>query len=100
MEQRHAAGILEVEDTGEGIPEEHLSRVFDRFHRVDPSRTRSTGGAGLGLPIARTLVHAHGGEISIASGRERGTRVTIRLPLLAADTEPAYEPDRGIPSSR
>ena len=57
-------------------------------------------GAGLGLPIARALVHAHGGEISIASGREGGTRVTIRLPLLAADTEPAYESDRGIPSTR
>jgi signal transduction histidine kinase len=79
------AGILAVEDTGEGIPEEHLSRVFDRFHRIDPSRTRATGGAGLGLAIARSLVSAHGGDISIASGSGGGTRVTVRLPLLATD---------------
>src|SRR5262249_23610618 len=86
--QRCRTGFLVIEDTGEGIPEAHLSRVFDRFPRVDPSRARTTGGAGLGLAIAHTLVHAHGGAIWIASSRERGTRVTIRLPLAAPDPEP------------
>ncbi|MBV9581205.1 MAG: HAMP domain-containing histidine kinase [Chloroflexi bacterium] len=98
--QRTAAGFLVIEDTGEGIPEDHLARVFDRFHRVDPSRARSTGGAGLGLAIARMLVEAHGGSIEIASGRESGTRVTICVPLVGTDPEPAQEPDQGIPSSR
>ena len=58
-------GVLEVEDSGEGIPAEHLQRVFNRFYRVDRVRSRATGGAGLGLAIAHTLVTAHGGEISL-----------------------------------
>jgi two-component system, OmpR family, sensor histidine kinase CiaH len=85
VDQHQQAGILTIEDTGEGIPEEHLTRVFDRFHRVDPSRDRRSGGAGLGLAIARTVIAAHGGSISIARRAEGGTRVTIQLPLLAAD---------------
>jgi signal transduction histidine kinase len=97
--QSPGAGLLVIEDTGEGIPEDHLSRVFDRFHRVDPARTRSTGGAGLGLAIARTLVEAHGGSIAIATRREGGTRV-IRLPMAAADPELANVPERGISSGR
>jgi signal transduction histidine kinase len=80
-------GVLEVEDTGEGIPAEHLPRVFDRFHRVDRSRSRSTGGAGLGLAIAYSLVTAHGGRISIGNRPGGGTRVTIRIPLGAPEIE-------------
>lgn len=71
---------IEVEDQGEGIPAEHLPLVFDRFHRVDASRDRSSGGTGLGLAIVRSIVEAHGGRISIASEVGRGTTVTIALP--------------------
>lgn len=73
---------VEVCDTGVGIPEEALPHVFDRFYRVDPSRTRSSsqGGSGLGLSIAQGLVNAHGGTISISSTPGEGTRVMIRLP--------------------
>jgi two-component system, OmpR family, sensor histidine kinase CiaH len=90
-EQRDGEAILEIADTGEGIPEEHLARVFDRFHRVDASRARRTGGAGLGLAIARTLVNAHGGDIAIAVRHPGGTRVTIRLPGLTSEPEPVED---------
>ena len=54
---------VSVSDTGPGLAPEDLKKVFDRFYRVDPSRARATGGAGLGLTIARQLVEAHGGSI-------------------------------------
>jgi two-component system sensor histidine kinase CiaH len=83
--ERDDDATLDVQDTGEGIPEEDLPRVFDRFYRVDASRTRGTGGTGLGLPIARALVEAHGGSLAITSRRGIGTRVTVRIPRLAAE---------------
>ena len=70
-----------VADTGEGIPGAHLPHVFDRLYRVDPSRTRSTGGVGLGLTIAKQLVEAHGGTICAESTLGTGSRFTISLPL-------------------
>jgi signal transduction histidine kinase len=81
VEQQDDAGVLRLDDSGEGIPPEHLPRIFDRFHRVDPSRARSTGGAGLGLAIARALVVAHGGCIAVSGRPGGGTRVTIQIPL-------------------
>jgi signal transduction histidine kinase len=81
VEQQDDAGVLRLDDSGEGIPPEHLPRIFDRFHRVDPSRARSTGGAGLGLAIARALVEAHGGCIAVGDRPGGGTRVTIQIPL-------------------
>lgn len=74
---------LTVADSGPGIPAEHASRVFERFYRVDTARAREGGGAGLGLAIARELVHAHGGDIALTSPPGGGTRVIVRLP--AAD---------------
>jgi heavy metal sensor kinase len=75
-----AAGlVLEVRDSGIGIPEDQLPLVFDRFHRVDPSRAEGTGGCGLGLSIARKIVEAHGGRISAQSGPE-GSVFSIDLP--------------------
>jgi signal transduction histidine kinase len=73
-------GVLQVEDNGEGIPDEHLRRVFNRFYRVDRARSRATGGAGLGLAIAQALVTAHGGQITLSSSPGRGTIATVRLP--------------------
>jgi signal transduction histidine kinase len=70
-----------VADTGEGIPAEHLPLVFERFHRVDPSRARATGGAGLGLAIVRRLVEAHGGTVAVESEPGRGATFTFTLPL-------------------
>ena len=72
---------ISVSDTGPGIPPEDLSRVFDRFYRADPSRSRTTGGSGLGLTIARRLVEAHGGTIDAESVPGEGSRFTVRLPL-------------------
>ena len=69
-----------VADTGPGIAPEDLPRLFDRFYRADPSRSRSTGGTGLGLTIARRLVEAHGGSIEAESVVGQGSRFVIRLP--------------------
>ena len=68
-------------DTGSGIPVDDLPLVFERFYRVDPSRARATGGAGLGLTIARQLVEAHGGIIYAESEPGMGSRFTFDLPL-------------------
>ncbi len=69
-----------IHDTGGQIPPESLPHLFDRFYRVDSSRSRSTGGAGLGLPIAREIAQRHGGQIDITSEPGKGTSVFIRLP--------------------
>ena len=76
-----AAAVVEVTDSGPGIPEEELPRLFDRFHRVDRSRTRATGGAGLGLAIVRHLVEAHGGRVWVRSRVGEGSTFGFALPL-------------------
>ena len=70
-----------VRDTGPGIPQEAIPYIFDRFYRVDKSRSRATGGRGLGLAIARQFIMAHGGEIRAESEISKGTRVTFSLPV-------------------
>jgi two-component system, OmpR family, heavy metal sensor histidine kinase CusS len=72
---------LTVADTGEGIPAEHLPRVFDRFYRVDKARSRELGGTGLGLSIARSIVTAHGGAIALTSVEGVGTTATVTITL-------------------
>ena len=69
-----------VADTGEGIRPEDLPHVFERFYRGEKSRSRATGGAGLGLAIARGIIQAHGGEIRLESSPSTGTRFTFSLP--------------------
>lgn len=72
--------LLEVADTGSGIAPEDLPHVFDRFWRAEKSRSRRTGGSGLGLPIVRHLVAAHGGTVDVASEPGKGSVFTLRLP--------------------
>lgn len=69
-----------IDDAGPGVPEVDLERVFDPFERLETSRSRETGGAGLGLPIARAILRAHGGEVSLSNRPEGGLRATVRLP--------------------
>jgi two-component system, OmpR family, sensor histidine kinase BaeS len=76
-----AVANVSVRDTGEGIPPQLLPHVFERFYRVDPSRSRETGGYGLGLTIAKHLVEAHGGTIDATSEIGRGTCFSFALPL-------------------
>ena len=72
--------VLTVHDTGIGIPEQALERVFERFYRGDEARNRQSGGAGLGLAIARDLVTRHAGRISVTSTEGAGTTFTIQIP--------------------
>ena len=71
---------LLVEDDGPGIPLAELDRVFQPFHRVEPSRNNETGGMGLGLPIARNILRAHGGDICLSNRPTQGARATVTLP--------------------
>jgi len=72
--------VLEVQDTGAGIPSEHLPRLFERFYRVDPSRSRAAGGTGLGLAIVKHLIEAHGGVCDALSTLGVGTTIRCRIP--------------------
>ncbi len=72
---------IEVEDTGIGIPEEHLSRIFERFYVVDKARDRKKGGAGLGLAIVKHIVLLHNGKIDVKSEKGKGTKFIITIPI-------------------
>ena len=71
---------LSVNNTGAPIPPEHLPRLFERFYRADASRERAKGGYGLGLAIAKSIVDAHSGKISVTSTPQAGTTFTVVLP--------------------
>jgi signal transduction histidine kinase len=73
--------VVEVEDDGPGISAGELDRVFEPFHRGEPSRNRETGGVGLGLPIARNIMRAHGGDVTLANRPSGGARATVTLPV-------------------
>ncbi|MCX8095849.1 MAG: ATP-binding protein, partial [Caldisericia bacterium] len=72
--------VIEISDTGIGIPEEHIPRIFERFYVVDKSRSKETGGTGLGLSIVKHIVNLHNGEILVDSKLGQGTKFLIILP--------------------
>jgi signal transduction histidine kinase len=80
LEDGHAN--IEVADTGPGIPGKDLSRIFERFYRVDRARSRETGGTGLGLAIVRHVVEQHNGQVRVESELGRGSRFVVRLPAV------------------
>ncbi|HEV2835419.1 MAG TPA: ATP-binding protein [Pyrinomonadaceae bacterium] len=80
---RHESGTRDqivVEDNGDGIPAQHLARLFERFYRIDRARSREMGGTGLGLAIVKHLALLHGGEVAVESELGKGSRFTIYLP--------------------
>jgi two-component system OmpR family sensor kinase len=78
------AAVIRIEDAGPGIPPADREKVFDRFYRVDKARSRDRGGSGLGLSVASSLVHAHGGTIRLR-GEPGATVFTVTLPLRGGD---------------
>ena len=78
---REGCAVVEVDDDGPGVPESERERVFEPFHRGEPSRSRETGGAGLGLAVVRSIARAHGGDAVLENRAEGGLRATATLPL-------------------
>ena len=92
---------IAIEDTGPGIEERHLPRLFERFYRVDPGRSRDMGGTGLGLSIVKHVVEAMKGEVGVHSKFGLGTTFWVRLPraLEPPETDAASEPASDSPPS-
>jgi two-component system OmpR family sensor kinase len=91
--------VFEVADEGPGLAPDEAARVFERFYRADPSRTRSSGGSGLGLSIVAALVAAHGGTVDVQTGPGRGAVFRVLLPLPAEEPAPAGSPDATDPAA-
>jgi signal transduction histidine kinase len=95
VRRRDGTAVISFRDTGTGIPTEDLDRIFDRFARADPGRSRHTGGFGLGLSIVRAIVETHLGTVRVTSQVEVGTTFEIDLPL-EADTGQGHAPTQAI----
>ena len=80
LEEEQDIIVLSVQDTGPGIPEEHLPRLFERFYRVDQARDRAKGGTGLGLAIVKHIAISFGGSIQVQSTVGEGTTFLVQLP--------------------
>jgi signal transduction histidine kinase len=81
VEKNEGVVLVKICDTGVGIPKEEQEKIFKRFYRVDKSRSRETGGVGLGLSIAEWIVHAHHGRIQVDSELNKGSTFTVTFPL-------------------
>jgi signal transduction histidine kinase len=73
--------VIEIKDTGQGIPLQEIPKIWDRFYRVEKSRARKTGGSGLGLYIAKQIIESHNGEIKVNSIENEGSTFSIHLPM-------------------
>jgi len=98
-----SSAVLEVQDQGPGIPAEEQERIFEPFHRADASRTRTTGGMGLGLAIVAAITRAHGGTVGVESNGAEGSTFWVRLPVAtlapAQYPPPDYPPAVAVPPS-
>lgn len=81
LDADHKYFYIKVADSGMGIPEDSIGRIFERFYRVDKSHSKEIGGTGLGLAITRSAVTMHHGNIQVASKEGEGTTFTVRIPL-------------------
>ena len=79
--------VLQITDSGVGIPEEAIGRVFERFYRVDKARSRQTGGSGLGLSIVKTMVERNDGTIVVSSHENIGTTFTVTFPVFDMEVD-------------
>jgi signal transduction histidine kinase len=95
VERRGESAVVSVEDTGIGIPQESLERIFDRFHQVDDTTIRTRGGTGIGLALAKELVELHTGTLTVTSSIGQGSTFTVEIPI-DADGIPSDRIDRRI----
>jgi signal transduction histidine kinase len=96
LEARDGMAAVSVSDQGCGIDEAHLPRIFERFYRADSSRARATGGVGLGLAIAKSLVDFYQGTIHVESELGRGTRIDVEFPVVMQDVENEAKPAEAL----
>jgi two-component system phosphate regulon sensor histidine kinase PhoR len=87
LSRQEDMAILEVADTGVGIPTDAISHLFERFYRVDKARSRKSGGTGLGLAIVRNMVERNGGTIDVRSELGSGSTFTVRFPVFDTEEE-------------
>ncbi|MGL6138091.1 MAG: two-component system sensor histidine kinase RppB [Planktothrix sp.] len=94
LDSSHQQAIIQVKDTGIGIPLNEQNRIFDRFYRVHSDRSRKTGGSGLGLAIVKAIIQAHRGSIEVESQPGKGSTFTVRFPLKPIPTFITYSPGK------
>jgi two-component system sensor histidine kinase VicK len=87
VEEDHSMILVSVADQGIGIPQDEIGLIFDRFYRVQNSRSYETGGSGLGLAICRGIVEAHGGQIWVESDTGKGSVFTFSIPITRVEEE-------------
>jgi hypothetical protein len=98
--QQSGSAVISVLDRGPGIPPDERERIFEPFFRSDPSRSRATGGEGLGLAIVSTIVEAHGGQVGVSPREGGGAQFWIRIPVAQPIDDPAgRDPARDQPAA-